>query len=179
MQSSIRKCALSLFVLMLCFHLPAEELPPESRPRPEVPNLHAIVTRSGYVFAGTVKAVVPIKPRHPDGVAVMRITFYVDKGYRGVHTGQTFSIHEWAGLWKNGEHYLPGEHVMLFLFPPSKLGLTSPVPNGRFPVDPGGRIIIPSPRRPSSPSHLQGQSPPGLRISLRDLGLALRRVEQE
>jgi hypothetical protein len=33
---------------------------------------------------------------------------------------------------------------MLFLYPPSKLGLTSPVggPLGRFKIDPDGRVIL-------------------------------------
>jgi hypothetical protein len=178
MQRSIRKFVLPLLILVLGFLLRAEERPAQPPPRPEIPNLHAIATRSGYVFAGTVKAVGRIKPRNQDSVAVMRITFHVDHGYRGVHTGQTFAIHEWAGLWENGERYRPGERVMLFLYPPSKLGLTSPVPNGRFPVDSGGRIVIRSERRSStSPQH--GQSPPNLRISLEDFGLALRRAEQE
>lgn len=37
-----------------------------------------------------------------------------------------------------------GRKVLLFLYPPSKLGLTCPVggASGRFAIDPGGRIII-------------------------------------
>ena len=175
----IRKFAFPALILAACLHLHAEELPPEPPPKPEIPNLHAIVTRSGYVFAGTVKAVERIRPRSQGSVPVMRITFHVDQGYRGVRTGQTFSIHEWAGLWENGEHYRRGERVMLFLYPPSRLGLTSPVPNGKFPIDSGGRILLPSPRRRITTQPLHVQRPPNLRINLRDLGPALRRAEEE
>ena len=179
MWCRIWKFTLPALILAACFHVPAEERPADSPPRPEIPNLHTTITRSGYVFAGTVKAVERIKPRDRSSVGVMRITFYIDQGFRGVRTGQTISIHEWAGLWANGEHYRLGEHVMLFLYPPSRLGLTSPVPNGRFPVDSSGRAVIPVPRSPSATSPLHGQSPPSLRINLRDLSLALRRAEEE
>ena len=138
-----------------------------------------MVARSGYVFAGTVRSIEPIKPRNPGSVAVMRITFHVDQGYRGVRTGQTFSIHEWAGLWESGEHYRRGERVMLFLYPPSRLGLTSPVPNGRFPVDSGGRILVRSSRRKSTTSPHQHQLSPNLRINPNEFRLALRRAEGE
>lgn len=179
MQYLIRKCAFPLLIILLVLFALAEERPAEPPPKPEIPNLHAIVAPAGYVFSGTVKAVERIKPRSPGSVAVMRITFYVDHGYRGVRTGQTFSIHEWAGLWENGDRYRRGEHVMLFLYPPSRLGLTSPVPNGRFPVDSGGRIVVPSRRRPPGTSLLHSPSPPNLRIDPGDFDLLLRRAEQE
>jgi hypothetical protein len=179
MQCPIRKRAFPLLILLLGFFASAEERPAEPPPKPEIPNLHAIVAPSGYVFSGTVKAVERIKPHSPRSVAVMRITFYVDHGYHGVRTGQTFSIHEWAGLWQSGDRYRPGEHVMLFLYPASRLGLTSPVPNGRFPVDSGGRIVVPPSRHPAGTSPLHSQPPPSLRIDPGDFGRLLRRAEQE
>jgi hypothetical protein len=180
MQSSIWKFVLPTLILVFCLILAAEERPSPLSQTPQFPNLHSLAMRSGYVFAGTVKAVERIKPRREDkdSMAVMQITFHVDKGYRGVRTGQTIAIHEWAGLWESGERYRAGEHVMLFLYPPSKLGLTSPVPNGRFPVDSGGQIVVPAaPPSTNLPAH--GLLPPGLRISPQDFGLALRRAEQE
>src|SRR5258708_29179611 len=54
------------------------------------------------------------------------------------------TIHEWAGLWSIGERYRLGERVLLFLYPPSKLGLTSPVAGavGRFAMDSQGHILL-------------------------------------
>jgi hypothetical protein len=54
------------------------------------------------------------------------------------------TIHEWAGLWTSGERYRVGQHVLLFLYSPSKLGLTSPVAGGmgRFPMDSRGQIVM-------------------------------------
>jgi hypothetical protein len=117
-----------------------------------VPLRYFLSLRSGYIFSGTVKAVERLEPRSGGSVAVMRITFYVDQGLRGTRTGQTLVIREWAGLWQAGEQYRPGERVMLFLYPPSKLGLTSPVggKSGRFSVGASGRVIV-EPRKVGLP----------------------------
>jgi len=179
MRSSIWKFALPWLILVFCWPLAAEQ--PGRPEKPEIPNLHRLATRSGYVFAGTVKAVERIAPRRKDSVAVMQITFHVEHGYSGVRTGQTIAIHEWAGLWESGERYRRGERVVLFLYPPSKLGLTSPVEgkNGRFTIDSGGQIVVPSSQPPSTTSPAPGRLPQGFRIRPRDFARALRLAEQE
>jgi hypothetical protein len=102
-----------------------------------------LMRSSGYIFAGTVKSVERAAPRG-NGVATVLINSHVDQALRGVRTGQTLAIREWAGLWESGERYRSGERVLLFLYPPSKLGLTSPVGGfrGRFRIDPSGRVIL-------------------------------------
>jgi hypothetical protein len=47
-------------------------------------------------------------------------------------------------LWSDGERYRVGERVLLFLYSPSKLGLTSPVAGamGRFAMDSRGMIAL-------------------------------------
>jgi hypothetical protein len=114
------------------------DLPDEPYVRP-----HPLTQSSGYIFAGTVKSVELAAPAG-NGVATVLISFHVDQAIRGVRTGQTLAIREWAGLWDAGERYRPGERVLLFLYPPSKLGLTSPVrgPMGRFGIDPNGQVIV-------------------------------------
>jgi hypothetical protein len=141
------------------------------------------VTRSsGYIFAGTVKAVERVAP-NGKGVATVQINFHVDEGMRGVRTGQTLTIHEWAGLWDSGERYRPGERVLLFLYPPSKLGLTSPVrgPMGRFRIGPDGQVVV-DPGRIGVPARRPGMGD-GLRrrtsVSPRELVRFLRSVEEE
>ena len=135
----------SLFVVLLLASIAmlSEELP--HLPKPVIPALPSLTHNAGYIFSGKVKAVERIAPSATDSVPVMRITFQVEKGFRGVRSGQELVIREWASLWRSGERYRPGERVMLFLYPPSKLGLTSPVGGelGRFGIDPGGRVIIP------------------------------------
>ena len=112
MQSSIWKFVAFGLFLVLCLRLPAEERPSLPSTTPAVPDLPSLAARSGYIFSGTVKAVERIKPHLKDSVAVMRITFHVQHGYRGVRTGQTVSIYEWAGLWQAGDRYRAGEQVM-------------------------------------------------------------------
>jgi hypothetical protein len=179
MRCPIWKAVFPPLIFLLFLPMRAEERPVLPSQDTPLPNLHALAAPSGYIFAGTVKAIERIKPRHHNSVGVIRITFYVSRGYRGVHTGQTFAIREWAGLWQSGDRYRVGERVMLFLYPPSKLGLTSPVPNGRLPVDSSGRVVIPSPHLPSLPSPIRSGLPSGYRISLQDFDTALRRAEQE
>jgi hypothetical protein len=134
-----------LLGLILLASLPATAVKPRDplgiRISPLRPSL---ALKAGYIFSGTVKAVERLAPQANGSVAVMRITFHIDQGLRGVRTGKTLAIHEWAGLWQAGECYQRGERVMLFLYPPSKLGLTSPVggASGRFPVDSGGQVVI-------------------------------------
>lgn len=136
---------LLLLGLVLLGPLPAPAVKPPQPPGVRIlPMRHSLTLRSGYIFAGTVKTVERLSSRTPGSMAVMRITFYVDQGLRGTRTGQMLVIREWAGLWQAGDRYHPGERVMLFLYPPSKLGLTSPVggDSGRFPVDPSGKVVI-------------------------------------
>jgi hypothetical protein len=102
----------------------AAELPSLPQ-RPEIPKLPSLVRKAGYIFSGRVKSVERIAPRTPNSVPVMRITFQVDRGFYGVRSGRELVIHECVGLWQSGENYRPGQRVLLFLYPPSKLGLTS------------------------------------------------------
>jgi hypothetical protein len=168
-----------LLGLILLGSLPVTAVKPLDPPGIRIlPQRHSLTLQSGYIFSGTVKAVERLAPRANGSVAVMRITFHVDRGLRGTRTGQTLVIREWAGLWQAGERYRPGERVMLFLYPPSKLGLTSPVGGkaGRFPVDSGGRVII-EPRRGGlrRQTHLPGD----IRMGPGEFLRTLRSAEEE
>jgi hypothetical protein len=76
-------------------------------------------------------------------VATVAITFHVEHPLRGTASGGSLTILEWLGLWWNGQRYAVGEHVLLFLYPPSKLGLTSAVGGalGQFRLDSAGGIL--------------------------------------
>jgi hypothetical protein len=167
-----------LLGLMLLGSLPAAAVKPLNPPGMRVlPQRPSLILKAGYIFSGTVKAVERVAPRVNSSVGVMRITFHVDQGLRGTRTGQTLVIHEWAGLWQAGERYQLGERVMLFLYPPSKLGLTSPVggESGRFGVDPGGQVVIEPRKVGPGRTHL----PANLRMPPLDFLRALRRTEEE
>jgi len=91
-----------------------------------------------------VLAVQRIAPADSHEVATMQVTFRVEQGIRGVRTGQALVIHEWAGLWQTGERYRRGDQILLFLYSPSKLGLTSPIGGsfGRLALDRNGQVRL-------------------------------------
>jgi hypothetical protein len=158
--------------------LPAAAVKPLDPPGIHIlPQRPSLTLKAGYIFSGTVKAVERLVPRTSGGVGVTQITFHVNAGLRGTRTGETLVIREWLGLWQTGERYRPGERVMLFLYPPSKLGLTSPVggASGRFGVDPGGQVVI-EPRRIGLPT--RARLPSSTRMDPREFLRALHPTEE-
>lgn len=136
---------------------------------------------SGYIFDGTVLSVARAAPNEPNGVAAMQITFRVEQAIRGTRRGEILTIREWAGLWNSGERYRPGERLLLFLYHPGKLGLTSPVggPLGRFAVDSHGNAQSKNGHLPDilidSASRTRGKK----WVNARALALAIQRADTE
>lgn len=139
-----------------------------------------VITRSaGTIFSGTVTAIERRPATTAQVVETVAITFHIDNAIRGVTPGENLTISQWIGLWSSGQRYRIGEHVLLFLYPPSKLGLTSCVAGemGRFTVDSWGRVLL-SARHLSafrSDSVLGGKS----RVRFSDFALAVRRASGE
>jgi hypothetical protein len=107
---------------------------------PQITSIAGIIFSGRVTFVGRAGGSLMSTPGQT--TASTMVTFQVEDALRGTTAGQNLTIHEWAGLWNGKEHYRVGERVMLFLYPPSRLGLTSPVagPMGRFAIDPEGRI---------------------------------------
>lgn len=150
--------------------------PPETHSAVDLPSadllpvsLH-VLHDSGTIFSGTVLRVEHRNADSSSALAITRIVFRVDEAIRNVRRGQTIEINEWAGLWQSGERYHPGERVLLFLYPPSRLGLTSPVGDrvGRFPVNRAGQVTLKAPI---------GQPP--RTIEIRRVVAAIRQAEEE
>lgn len=138
-------------------------------------NLRSMARHSGMIFSGTALRVEHLAAAS-GGVASTRITFRVQTAIRGVRVGQVIAIREWDGLWNSGERYRPGERVLLFLFPASRLGLTSPVGGrlGRFRVDEAGRVEV--------PGDVGGVGVRGVRpkpVQLKTLAAEIRRAVEE
>jgi len=117
-------------------------------PPQRLASLQQLSRKSGYIFSGTVLSVKKLAPSSPTAVATVQVTFQVSEAVRGVRAGQQLKIREWGGLWNAGQQYRPGEKVFLYLYPPSKLGLTSTVAGsgGRFGIDNYGDVIPPPSR---------------------------------
>jgi len=150
---------------------------PASRPDP--PGFPAFASAAGTIFSGTVTRI-ERRPGHAgQTVATLDITFHVENGVRGATAGRDLTISQWAGLWTMGQRYRIGERVMLFLYPASKLGLTSWVGGalGRFAIDGSGRVQLSSQQvsRFRKDPVLGGRS----RVPVSDFALAVRRASEE
>jgi hypothetical protein len=134
---------------------------------------------AGYIFAGRVSAIEFQKPQSPDEVATVRVTFQVEQAIRGTRSGASLTIREWAGSWNAGVRYRVGERLVLFLYPPSKLGLTSPVggQHGRFLLDPEGHVVLGRERSAMIEDAVNTSPGSRTRISLDDFTRAVRRTE--
>lgn len=127
--------------------IPHRNVPAVESAALQLPVSWPILRDSAKIFSGTVLQVEHRNSDSSSALATTKIRFHVDQAIRGVSRGQVIEVNEWAGLWQAGERYRPGERVLLFLYPPSKLGLTSPVGRGagRFQVDRTGRVIVKGP----------------------------------
>ena len=102
------------------------------------------VRAAGMIFSGTVTRIERRPATRGQAVETVAITIRVENAIRGTTPGEDRTITQWIGLWSSGQRYRIGERVLLFLYPNSKLGLTSCVggPLGRFAVDPAGRVFL-------------------------------------
>ena len=85
------------------------------------------------------------RPGNPgQSVETVAVTFHVEQAIRGVIPSEDLTISQWIVLWSSGQRYRRGERVLLFLYSPSKLGLTSCSGGtmGRFAIDPRGRVML-------------------------------------
>ena len=138
-----------------------------------------IARAAGTIFSGTVTAIVRRPASTSQAVETVAITFHIETAIRGATSGEDFTISQWIGLWSSGQRYRVGERVLLFLYPPSKLGLTSCVAGamGRFTIDPRGHVLL-------SAQHLSAfREDPVLggksRANFSDFALAVRQAGEE
>jgi hypothetical protein len=139
-----------------------------------------VMTRAaGVIFSGTVISIARRPAAADQAVETVAITFHVENAIRGVMPGANYTISQWIGLWSGGQRYRIGERVLLFLYPPSKLRLTSCVGGemGRFRIDASGRILL-------SAQHISAfRTDPVLggksRVRFGDFALAVRRASEE
>jgi len=116
--------------------------------------------RAGMIFAGTVlsagsetaqsrQTVIDLPGREPArmgrSVPVHTVRFRIERAIAGVHTGQILTIHQWSGVGSRERSLQRGERVLLFLYPPSRLGLTSAVggPQGQIRLDAANLNLVP------------------------------------
>jgi len=118
------------------------------------PQWKQLSRRSEMIFTATVlasntpavaKQIPKLDPTAIDHIAPaqIEIRFQVDEPIAGVQRGQIVTVHEWSGAASRHRPLAPGDRILLFLYPPSRLGLTSPVAGARgvVPLDSTGRTL--------------------------------------
>jgi hypothetical protein len=95
---------------------------------------------AGMVFAGTVLSVAG--SGRSLAVPSIQVKFRVDRAIAGVRSGQVLTIREWIGALSTRPPIRVGQRVLMLLYPPSWLGLTSPVGGtaGQIALDARGQI---------------------------------------
>ena len=170
-------------VALLLLRAAAAEAAPGSPAIQLSPVFRELARASKYIFIGTVISVRE-SPRGSNAIPTVEVTFRVEKSLRGVRTGQPFKIREWAGLWESAQQYRPGERLLVFLYPESKLGLTSIAgePPGRIRADSGGRFLLSSAQYAAWFHHGRSESvlaPRTPRLTQRQLSNAVLRAFRE
>jgi hypothetical protein len=116
------------------------------------PQWRQLSRRAGMIFAGTVletpiqtvTAQAATTDRAVSGsTPTLQLSFRVDQAIAGVEAGQILTVHEWAGARLLRRPMGGGQRILIFLYPPSRLGLTSPVggPLGQVALDPSGKFV--------------------------------------
>jgi hypothetical protein len=168
---------------------PLDPSSPSPLPTPGIPRTPPGTTRqafgfpqlaraAGLIFSGTVTGIARRPATGAQSVETVAISFHVESAIRGTVPGAYLTISQWIGTWSDEQRYRVGDRLLLFLYPPSKLGLTSCVggPLGRFLVDPMRRVTL-------SPQHvLTFRADPILggksRAALSDFVLAVRQAQE-
>jgi hypothetical protein len=116
------------------------------------PQWKQLSRRAGMIFAGTVltsgapltNQTMPAEQRSAGTIPAVSLSFRVDEAIAGVKRGQVVKINEWAGAWAMHRPMIKGQHILIFLYAPSRLGLTSPVDGalGQIALDAGGKNVV-------------------------------------
>ena len=146
---------------------------------PDSSEFSQFVRAAGTIFAGSVTRVQFHPGANGQSVATVAITFHIENAIRGATSGREFTIFEWSGLWSAGQRYRVGERVFLFLYPRSKLGLTSSVagPLGRFALNAQQEVVPNAQQISTFRTHpvVGGKS----RLHFSDFALAVRQASEE
>jgi hypothetical protein len=148
--------------------------------------------RAGMIFAGTVlTAATPIAATDravPGVTPAVQLSFRVERAIAGAEQGQILTIREWVGAWSMHRPMRSGQHLLIFLYPPSRLGFTSPVGGslGQIALDPSGKNVSRDAQKPVAAIGLRNASSPRPRvpadtgsISVVQLERAIRRARNE
>jgi hypothetical protein len=95
------------------------------------------------IFSGTVLGMEAQPAEKGRSLPLILTKFRVDQAIAGVRTGEVVTVHEWSGAWSMHRAMRSGQRMLIFLYPPSRLGLTSPVDGsaGQVVLDWRGEVV--------------------------------------
>jgi hypothetical protein len=107
------------------------------------PRWRRMSRSAGMIFSGTVLNVDNEPAEKETPIPLVLIRFRVDRAVAGVRAGEVLTVREWAGAWSTHRAMRSGQHLLIFLYPLSRLGLTSPVggAQGQVVLNARGEII--------------------------------------
>jgi hypothetical protein len=141
-------------------------------------DLGQVTRQAGMILAGRIVSIEPQRTPVSGQVNCVQITVHVEQGIRGARTGDVTSFREWAGLWSGGARYRVGQRLVLFLYPPSSLGFTSPVGGtaGQLAIDRSGSVFLTSAQQQAIGVATHEDS--NRMIPVEDFARALRRLQE-
>jgi len=138
--------------VLLCVSCAALAQSPDQRAAERVlgPHWKQVSRAAGLIFTGTVLSIERYAPTQDSPVPTFRVKFHVDRGVAGVRSGQVITIREWAAVWPMQRPMRRAQRMLLFFYPPSSAGLSSPVggPMGQIAIDAKGNFGAGLPEAP-------------------------------
>jgi hypothetical protein len=153
------------------------------------PQWKQLSRRAGMIFAGTVltAATQTVTTQTaaadravPGTTPAVQLRFRVDQAIAGVEQGQILTLHEWAGAWSMHRPMSSGQHILIFLYPPSRLGFTSPVGGslGQVALDPSGKNVSKDAQKPAAAIGLRNESSPQPRVPVDTRSVSVVQLER-
>jgi len=167
------------------------------------PQWKQLSRRAGMIFAGTVLTAatqtattqtvttqtVTTQTAAPDRAVpaavpgttpAVQLSFRVDQAIAGVEQGQILTIHEWAGAWSMHRPMLSGQHILIFLYPLSRLGFTGPVGGslGQIALDPSGKNVSKHEQKAAAPIGVRDESSPPSPVSADTYSVTVVQLER-
>ncbi len=114
-------------------------------------------------------------------IPAIELRFRIDRPIAGVRAGQIITIHQWIGASSRQPALHAGDRVLLFLYPPSRLGLTSPVggAQGQIRLDPTGQHVAQNAQSTILHAQPGSRSPSRTSPSITQLERAIRSARGE
>ena len=153
------------------------------------PQWKQLSRRAGMIFAGTVltAATQTVTTQTaaadravPGTTPAVQLRFRVDQAIAGVEQGQILTLHEWAGASSMHRPMSSGQHILIFLYPPSRLGFTSPVGGslGQVALDPSGKNVSKDAQKPAAAIGLRNESSPQPRVPVDTRSVSVVQLER-